>query len=259
MSTAKFAHLSLELSSTYLYPIIFLYISRHPVHPPETLSLLDEPLQAFHDNKTLFIGLGIRSDFNLPKLQKAKHYRLAIEALGTADNYNTEYTEYTERLHIDLAKDDYRATNHKDELTQMTKWLERKEKIHFHRKFIQQRLVGEPLLADTSWHPPMFAHCPPIQMTVHPGVRGVPISSVISNYGATFFKPALARYVARMSDLSLATAAQVERRAQDIGLPFNSVSVYHSIKFWNRDAQGREGTSDLLDSVPDVLTGNGYY
>jgi hypothetical protein len=44
---------------------------------------------------------------------------------GTTDNYNTEYTE---QLHIDLAKEAYRSTNFKDELPQMTLWLERKEK-----------------------------------------------------------------------------------------------------------------------------------
>jgi len=33
-----------------------------------------------------------------------------IELFGTTDNYTTEYTE---RLHIDLAKDAYRATNMK--------------------------------------------------------------------------------------------------------------------------------------------------
>jgi hypothetical protein len=109
------------------------------------------------------------------KLHKAKHYKATIEALGTTDNYNTEYTE---RLHIDLAKDAHCATNHKDEFTQMTKWLENKEKIFFHDKFIQWRLAGEPPPTDTTWHPPAFAHCPCIQMTVHPSVWGVPLSKV---------------------------------------------------------------------------------
>jgi hypothetical protein len=79
----------------------------------------------------------------------------------------------------------------------------------------------------------------------------VPLASIISKYGATvtFFKPALARYVARMNDPSLTTVAQVERLAQDIDLPFNTIPVYHNIKFWNTDAHGREETSDLLDSV----------
>lgn len=112
----------------------FLYISQYPIHSTEMLTLLQEALQAFHANKDIFVDLGIRPHFNFPKLHKAKHYKLAIEALGTTNNYNTEYTE---RLHIDFAKDTYRSTNHKDVFTQMTKWLERQEKMFFHDKFIQ--------------------------------------------------------------------------------------------------------------------------
>jgi len=42
------------------------------------------------------------------------------------DNYNTEQSE---RLHIDFAKDAYRATNQRDQYPQMTAWLERREKV----------------------------------------------------------------------------------------------------------------------------------
>ncbi|KAJ7833407.1 hypothetical protein B0H13DRAFT_2370459 [Mycena leptocephala] len=84
-------------------------------------------------------GLIGRSDFNLPKLYNCSHYPTYIKLFGTTDNYNTEYTE---RLHIDLAKDAYRSTNFKDEFPQMTLWLERKEKIFRHEKYIQWRLDG---------------------------------------------------------------------------------------------------------------------
>jgi hypothetical protein len=50
-----------------------------------------------------------------------------VSADWTLDNCNTENTE---RLHIDLAKDAYQSTNRKNEFSQMTLWLERKEKIH---------------------------------------------------------------------------------------------------------------------------------
>ncbi|KAG1738101.1 uncharacterized protein EDB91DRAFT_1019023, partial [Suillus paluster] len=67
-----------------------------------TLQLLDEALDLFHENKLIFVDLGIRNNFNLPKLHAACHYPLMIMLFGSTDNYNTEYTE---RLHIDLAKD----------------------------------------------------------------------------------------------------------------------------------------------------------
>ncbi|KAH7903904.1 hypothetical protein BJ138DRAFT_1119934 [Hygrophoropsis aurantiaca] len=99
----------------------FLYLSQYPCHTEETLRLLDKALNRFHDNKGIFVDLGIRTTFELPKLHSYRHYIRMIQQYGTTDNYNTEYTE---RLHIDLAKDAYRATNHKDEFAQMTVWLE---------------------------------------------------------------------------------------------------------------------------------------
>ncbi|THU75135.1 hypothetical protein K435DRAFT_707611, partial [Dendrothele bispora CBS 962.96] len=67
--------------------------------------------------KQIFVDLGAREHFNLPKLHSLAHYSRAIQLYGTTDNYNTEITE---RLHIDFTKDAYHATNHKDEYAQMT-------------------------------------------------------------------------------------------------------------------------------------------
>lgn len=50
-----------------------------------------------------------------------------IEELGSADGYNTESPE---RLHIDYAKNAYRASNRKEYLIQMTTWLSRQEALH---------------------------------------------------------------------------------------------------------------------------------
>jgi len=99
----------------------FLYLTQYPVHTDATLELLEDALQRFHDNKDIFVDLGLRESFNLPKLHFASHYVEYIKLYGTLDNFNTEYTE---RLHIDLAKDAYAATNNKDEFMQMTIWLE---------------------------------------------------------------------------------------------------------------------------------------
>ena len=54
------------------------------------------------------------------------HYGEAIRSHGTADGYNTEASE---RLHIDYAKDGYRASNKKDYFKQMTVWLGRQEAV----------------------------------------------------------------------------------------------------------------------------------
>ena len=70
--------------------------------------------------------MDIRKDFHIPKLHFLDHYLMHIELYGTTDNCNTEYTK---RLHIDLAKDAWDATNGKDEFPQMTLWLECREKM----------------------------------------------------------------------------------------------------------------------------------
>ncbi|KAJ7918106.1 hypothetical protein B0H13DRAFT_1607746, partial [Mycena leptocephala] len=95
----------------------FLYHSQYPVHSTETIYGLQDFLRQFHDNKSIFVDLGIRENFNIPKLHNIAHYPLSIRLFGSLDNCNTEYTE---RLHIDLAKDAYRASNRKDDYLQMT-------------------------------------------------------------------------------------------------------------------------------------------
>ena len=94
-----------------------MYLARYPVHTAEMLDQLDEALCTFNKNQQIFIDLEIHLDFNFPKGHFTGHYHELIECYGTADNFNTEYTE---RLHIDLAKYAYRSTNTKDEYPQMT-------------------------------------------------------------------------------------------------------------------------------------------
>ena len=80
----------------------FLHVAQFPSQTDETLALLTDSLSAFHDNKAIFKELGIRDGFNIPKFHSMQHYMGSIRNYGATDNYNTEYTEH---LHIDLAKD----------------------------------------------------------------------------------------------------------------------------------------------------------
>ncbi|KAJ7150607.1 hypothetical protein C8R46DRAFT_846333, partial [Mycena filopes] len=114
----------------------FLYLAQYPMHSSETIVHLHTALKRFHDNKGIFVVLGIRDNFNIPKFHNVSHYPPNIKLFGTMDNYNTEHTE---RLHIDFAKDAYRATNRKDEYFQMTLWLERKVKILRHENCTRWR------------------------------------------------------------------------------------------------------------------------
>ena len=111
----------------------FLYITQFPSQTMDTLHHLDESLMLFHQNKSIFANLGVRAHFNVPKLHSLFHYQSSITLFGTTDNYNTEQSEH---LHINFAKDAYHATNHKNEYPQMTRWLERREKVQQHAAII---------------------------------------------------------------------------------------------------------------------------
>lgn len=232
----------------------FVYLAQYPMHTSETLAYLDNALQRFHANKSIFVELGVRDDFNLPKLHYCLHYIMYIKLFGTTDNYNTEYTE---RLHIDLAKDAYRSTNFKDEFPQMTLWLERKEKIHRHEKYIQWRLDGCPAPPAAEVLPPGIVYERQLKMTKNPTLKAVRLTRLVADYGATFFRDALARYVTHLNFPTL-SPSQVEARSQDLTFSFNSIPVFHRIKFTTEDPYTARGPEDsIVDSIhvqpPKVL------
>ncbi|KAG1820104.1 hypothetical protein EV424DRAFT_1472488 [Suillus variegatus] len=211
----------------------------------ETLTLLMEALDLFHDNKQIFVNLGIRNNFNLPKLHAARHYMSMIQTFGTTDNYNTEYTE---RLHIDLAKDVYCATNHKDEFVQMTQWLECKEKIVRHERYVMWRLHGN--LIRHQPRPPNLSFARVQTLMKHLSVKSVPIQKLVTEYGATYFREALARYVAQLRHPHEATTRRhLEDLAATIHLPFCTLPVYHVVKWRSVDAQGHGDLCVTVDSA----------
>ncbi|KAJ7832325.1 hypothetical protein B0H14DRAFT_3871967 [Mycena olivaceomarginata] len=169
----------------------FVFSAQYPMHKTETLERLKDARMRFHQNKGIF------------------HYVPNIKLFGTSDNYNAENTE---RLHIDLAKDAYRSTNRKDEFSQMTLWLERKEKIQRHDKFIEWKRSGCP-------PPPIVENLHPgiiyerkLTMPKHPTQKAVKFTTQETEYGAPFFHDALSRYIVQLTEPAL-TAAQIEREA----------------------------------------------
>ncbi|KAF7303411.1 hypothetical protein MIND_00569600 [Mycena indigotica] len=224
----------------------FVYLAQYPMHSTETLAHLENARQRFHDNKDVFVDLGIRSDFNLPKVHSWRHYIRAIEWLGTTDNYNTEYTE---RLHIDLAKDAFRSTNAKDEFPQMTLWLERREKVVRHLQYIQWRLDGFPApIIIQNLHPGIvYEH--KLVMAKNPTKKSVRFSILQTEYGAADFTNALKQYIAFVNEPGL-NRQQLARAAENIHLFFNSVPVFQRIKFTALDPYVLKGPEDVIvDSI----------
>jgi hypothetical protein len=89
-----------------------------------------------------------------------------------------------------------------------------------------------------------------IKMPKHPTVKAVPLNSIISNYGATFFHDALAHYIAqaRNVDQNL-TRAQIEHDIQQITLPFQTLPVFQTIKFTTPDYSSDSRDDIIIDSV----------
>ncbi len=113
--------------------IDFIYIAQFQQQTTETLNALRTAYQTFHRHKDVFITLGVREHFNIPKVHAMFHYLEAIEQKGALDGYNTELAE---RLHIDFAKKGYRAGNHRDYIANMTKWLQRQEAANLREDYL---------------------------------------------------------------------------------------------------------------------------
>ncbi len=126
----------------------FIYYSQFQSHTTTSLSVLQASLELFHKHKDIFVELEIREHFNIPKLHAIQHYIDAIKQLGSLDGYNSESPE---RLHIDFAKEAYRASNRRDFLEQMAIWLQRREAINIRCSFIQWLHGRLPSLLE---HPP---------------------------------------------------------------------------------------------------------
>ncbi|KAI6011644.1 hypothetical protein EDC04DRAFT_2958726 [Pisolithus marmoratus] len=89
----------------------FIYLAQYQSHTDFTLVALQQALDGFHAAKDIF-------HFNMLKIHSLQHYVKTIRSL-----------EALERLHIDFAKKAYLASNWRDYLIQMTRWLQCQEAV----------------------------------------------------------------------------------------------------------------------------------
>ena len=230
----------------------FLYLAQLPSQTTDTITRLEESLDTFHKTKDVFVDLGVRDNFNVPKIHSLLHYSSSIHLFGTTDNYNTEQTE---RLHIDLTKDAYHATNHKDEYYQMTTWIERREKLQRHAAFIEWRQQQD---SPTIALPQRPISGPPqpamryLKMTRNPTLRRVSFEHITYDYGALDFQDHLGDFLAHLRQPEVSGRA-LRRLGENTLIPFHHVPVFHKIKFTNK-----EGT--IVDSIqirPEQVDGHG--
>ena len=110
----------------------FSYLARLDTITESLCNLLQENLDLFHENKHAFES--ICNDFNFPKMHTLQHYIHFISTHGTLGGFSTELPE---RLHIDFAKQAYRATNKRDFMGQMIKWIHRKDAAHKFNEYMK--------------------------------------------------------------------------------------------------------------------------
>lgn len=225
----------------------FLYYSQYPIHTEKTLTLMQDALNDFHANKDIFIDLGVRDHFNIPKVHFLSHYIDLITLFGTTDNFNTQYTE---RLHIDFAKDAYAATNKKDEYTQMTKWLERKEKIQRHEQYIKWSSAGNSSAQiQRDWTPPGLDITRTMSLSKR-AAQMVRLNRITKKWHAPLFKTALRRYISLLNNPGL-TAAQLEHSLWDVHFPFRSLPIWNVVKYLDIDPVKKlQSTADTVHAKP---------
>ncbi|KIY44594.1 hypothetical protein FISHEDRAFT_51113 [Fistulina hepatica ATCC 64428] len=177
-------------------------------------------------------------------LHFALHYVSCIREVGTTDNCNTEYTE---RLHIDMAKDAYRASNKKDEFEQMTIWLERRDKVQDHAQLISWKLGGSVVPEPVGWLIPTMDAPRSLRMSKWPSATAS-IEVLTERYRAKDFSDALARYVLLTNDPSISTRHQLlKRKIRDMRIPISRLPVWHRIKFVRTDSV--TGVISTVDSI----------
>ncbi|KAG0693151.1 hypothetical protein DFH29DRAFT_992427 [Suillus ampliporus] len=104
----------------------FSYYAQLQVHTAESLDGLESALAVFHSNKDILQELEVREHFNIPKLHQLSHYVQSILLFGTTD----------ECLHIDFAKEAYRASNKRDYEEQMALWLQCQEAVFLRGSYL---------------------------------------------------------------------------------------------------------------------------
>ncbi|KAJ6586232.1 hypothetical protein B0H10DRAFT_1832804, partial [Mycena sp. CBHHK59/15] len=108
----------------------FIYYSSLQSHMTATLDSLTRSLDNFHKYKGIFLDIEACAPghFNIPKIHSMEHYVYLLCLFGRADGFNTKSPE---RLHIDYAKNSYCASNKRDYIIQMTRWLHRSDVLGF--------------------------------------------------------------------------------------------------------------------------------
>ena len=103
----------------------FHYLAQMPSFDESDLAKVDAALQSFHDNKDAITSTGVRSHFEIPKLELLHHAVPSIRASGAVLQWSADITEH---VHVTEIKKPARAGNNQNYYSQIAHHLDCAEK-----------------------------------------------------------------------------------------------------------------------------------
>ena len=249
----------------------FVYLAQYESHSTATLRYLRDALKDFHRYKHHIADSGVRSgtrrndEFHIPKIELMQHVQRLVELLGTAPQFSSEQTE---RCHIDMAKQPYKATNRKEYSEQMCRYLDRDERIRMFSALTEwhstghataneceqekkerfQQLVGRflpsPVRNIFQAKNPLLNATTAFQLHQKPDAKGLLLRDVQLQYEVPNLIDDLCRYF-------------LGSRAQDYtSLPFSSLDIWWRVRVQLKDPQdsGALLPSQTIQASPRMKT-----
>ncbi|KZV98523.1 hypothetical protein EXIGLDRAFT_832092 [Exidia glandulosa HHB12029] len=230
-------------------------LAGYSCHTDETLKMMETALDEFHKHKDVFLNTGAAESLDLPKLHSLVHYTASIRLFGVTGGYNTEQTEreQTERLHIDLAKRGYEASNHREQdiLPFMCSWLERREKMFRFATYLADR-QGKTYIALK--RPPKAKERPAVAVADTANDLHQSVEQIATNHGAEHFAEHLVTYIKSY------VKAEWKNKKRTGPVPSYEIpaigtlgfDVWHRVKFNTPDIQTLDApdTLDVAHAVP---------
>ncbi|KAH9019352.1 hypothetical protein EDB85DRAFT_1873220 [Lactarius pseudohatsudake] len=141
-------HVPPDVIRTFRAFLDFCYLVRRDMFNDDTLGLVQDALDRFHQFRTIFQTLGVRTDgFSLPRQHSLSHYRHLIRMFGAP---NGLCSSITESKHIKAVKEPWRRSNRCNALGQMLIINQRLDKLAASRSnFESRRMLEGTVLTDT--------------------------------------------------------------------------------------------------------------
>jgi hypothetical protein len=129
----------------------FCYLVRRSQIDEDTLAAIEHAVGRFHQERQIFLEVGIREDFSLPRQHSLIHYRDLIVLFGAP---NGLCSSITESKHIKAVKEPWRRSSRNQPLGQMLLTNQRLDKLAASRINFQARGMLDKLWAGPDAPPP---------------------------------------------------------------------------------------------------------